>query len=215
MSSTVSVLGTATVPAHPDEVEVALSLSYVDTTAEAALAEVSERSQRLQTLFEELSIERDRWSTSGISVREHTEWDRTSGEQVHRGFMASNRLAVRLRDALIVGRLMNEATRRTQAGIDGPWWRIAPDNPARIEACRLAAIEARRKAEGYASGLDVRVGAVMEITEPGVSIQPPRPMMQARAMKALAMDAAPEVDVHAGSLEVSATVIVTFAFHAR
>jgi uncharacterized protein len=214
MAATVTTRGTAVVPAQPDEVEMALEVSYVDRAADAALAEAAARSEALTMLFGELGIGRDAWTTSGVSVREHTEWDRVKGEQVHRGFIASNRLSLRLAESGVIGRLMHEATRRTKARIEGPWWRVALDNPARIDACRQAALDARRKAEGYAAALDLRLGSVMEIAEPGVSPGSVRQLKDSRALMSAAMESAPEMDVQAGNLEVSANVVITFALEA-
>jgi uncharacterized protein YggE len=214
MSATVTTRGTASVPAQPDEVEISLEIAYVDRTADAALTEAAARSETLGALFSELQIGRERWTTSGVSVREHSEWDRTRGEHVARGYIATNRLILRLPDSSLLGTLMNEATRRSKVRIDGPWWRIAPDNPAHVAACRAAALDARRKAEGYAAALDLRLGAVTEITEPGIPSGPQRQMKEGRALMSVAMDAAPEMEVHAGSLDVTASVIVTFALEA-
>jgi uncharacterized protein len=211
MSATVTVQGSSVVPAQPDEVEIGIEVSYIDQTAEQALAEVARRSGRIENVFAELGIGRDRWTTSGIAVREHTEWDRKSGEHVHRGYSALTRLMLRLNDAALVGRLMNEAIGRANARVEGPWWRIAPTNPSRVEACRRAAEDARRKAEGYASAFGMRLGAVIEITEPGINVGPSRSSEHSRGLMVLADEPLQEVNVQAGSLDVTANVIVTFA----
>jgi uncharacterized protein YggE len=210
MAATVAVRGEAVVKAQPDEVELLIEVSYLARTPQEALAEVARRSEALTALFDELSIPRERWTTSGVAVEETSEWDQQAQRQVQRGYTASNRVSVRLADASIVGGLLNAATARAQARIHGPWWRVALDNPARAEACRQAALAARRKAEAYATALGARLGNIVEVREPGV--EPPRPEPR-REMRAMAMkaDAPAEVTVQAGELEVGAAVIVTFA----
>lgn len=214
MASIVAVEGTAVANARPDEVELSLAVTYLDTSAHQALSEVAARSEQIEHLLSELGIEERQWTTSGAVVNEHTEWNRDTGQQVHRGYVATNRILLRLDDASQVGKLMNEATRRAQARISGPWWRIAPDNPAHIEACKAAAQDARRKAEAYVSALGARLGAVLEISEPGIEIEPQPRMGMAKGMALMSAEASSEVNVHAGDLQVSAKVIVKFALHA-
>jgi len=208
MAGTVTVLGQAVVPAQPDEVELTLEVSHLARTQGEALAEAAKRSQALEGIFDELGIERSRWKTSGVSVAEQHDWE--EGKQVFKGYRAENRTTLRLKTAESVGRLMNDATAQAKAQIFGPSWRIAQDNPARVEACRQAAIDARRKAEAYVAALGARLGGIQSVSEPGTRPEPPPPMPMARmALKADAM-AAPEITVQAGELDVSATVEVSF-----
>jgi uncharacterized protein YggE len=208
MSATITVSGVAVVPAQPDEVAIGISLSHLAATPDAAISEVASRSQQLEAIFDEMGIGRDRWTTSGVSVNEEREWD--GQRQVHRGYKAGTRVQLRVADAQLIGRVMHESVRRCQALIDGPTWVIAPTNPAHNEARRFAAQAARAKAETYASALGIRLGSILTVTEPGLnSGQPPQPMPKGARM--MAMDAAPEINVQAGDLDITATVIVTFA----
>lgn len=209
---TVTVRGEATVPAKPDEVLVAIEVNVLEGTAEAALSEAALRSERLEAALTSLSIPEDRRATAGVTVKEEREYERN--RFVSKGYRATNRILIRLDDAAPLGRLIREATEQAQARVDGPWWRVKLENPARVEACRQAATEARRKAEAYAGALGAKLGAVIAVTEPGLAR--PRPtgeMGQMRALAATAVVAAPppEVEVHPGELDVSAAVEVTFA----
>lgn len=207
MSATITVAGTAVVPAQPDEVAIDIILSHLAPTPDAAITEVATRSQQLETIFDEMGIGRDRWTTSGVSVNEEREWD--GNRQVHRGYRAGARVHLRVADAQLVGSVMHESVRRCQAAIDGPTWLIAPDNPAHVDARRLAAISARDKATTYADALGARLGSILSVTEPGLATEPPIPMPKGARM--LTMDAAPEITVQSGDLDISATIIVTFA----
>ncbi|HEX5165554.1 MAG TPA: SIMPL domain-containing protein [Thermomicrobiales bacterium] len=206
MSATITVAGTAVVPAQPDEVAIGIALSHLAPTPDAAITEVAARSRQLETIFDEMQIGRDRWTTSGVSVNEEREWD--GQRQIHRGYRAGTRVQLRVADAELVGKVMHESVRRCQASIDGPTWLIAPDNPAHDDARRRAATSARAKAETYAAALGVRLGTILSVTEPGLSAAPPSPMP--KVMRTMAMDAAPEITVQSGDLDISATVIVTF-----
>lgn len=206
--STLKVRGYAVVAGEPDEAEVSITLTKLDAEADTALAEVARRSEELEKLLQEMEIERSARSTSGISVREEREYDK--GKYHHRGYRATNVLRVRLQEAQKVGRLVQHATSRALAQVDGPWWRIALDNPARVEACRQAAAEAKRKAEAYATALGARLGVVMAVAEPGLEGERYGDRVYAMADMAPASPRSPELTVEAGELDISAAVDVTF-----
>ncbi|HET7235419.1 MAG TPA: SIMPL domain-containing protein [Actinomycetota bacterium] len=205
--ATVTARGEAVVPGRPDEGIWTIEVDALDATPDAALSAVGERSDALSALLEELGVPKEVRSTSGVSVRE--EFDYADGKQVHRGYRAQNLVTVRLADASIAGRMIQGSIERAKASVRGPTWWIAPDNPARVEACRRAAVEARRKAEAYADALGLRLGGVVEVREPSPGGHAaPRPAVGAIAMRAVAEPASVEVDP--GELNVQAQVEVTF-----
>ena len=206
--ATVTVRGEAVVPGRPDEAVVSLELAAVRATAEEAYEDVAGRSGALDQACSAVGIDPSARSTAGVTVQEHREYDER-GRPEHRGYVASNRVVIRLEDAALVGGLLREAVVRAQARVLGPVWRVASDNPARAEACRRAAGEARRKAEAYADGLGLGVGAVLEAREPWAGGDPRRE----RGMTFSALDA--EIPVDPGELDVRAAVEVTFALEQR
>jgi uncharacterized protein YggE len=202
--ATVTARGEAVVPGRPDEGIWTIDVSALGAQPDQALTEVGTRSRSLSGLLDELGVPQEMRSTSGLSV--HEEFDHVDGKQVRRGFRAQGSTTVRLTDPTVAGRLIQGAVERAEAQVRGPSWWIAPDNPARIEACRRAAAEAKRKAEAYAEALGLHLGAVVEIREPGIG---PAPMPRARGFALAAAEVA--VDVDPGELNVEARVEVTFA----
>ena len=205
-AGTVVVRGHGLVPGEPDQLEVALTVSAVEDSAASALTVAARLSGELVSVLSELAVPDAARSTSGLSVRE--EFERIEGRWARRGYRASNQVVVRLQEPDRIGRLMSEAAARARARVDGPRWRFKPDNPARAEACRQAAADARRKAEAYAGALGLRLGDVLKVAEPGTDQDP-----QAGLAPALLRDAPGPTDmqVRAGHLDVEATVEVTFA----
>jgi uncharacterized protein len=163
--ATIRVRGHAVVPGEPDDAELALELAAVRPTPDEAYTDVAARSERLEALFGELGIAQEDRSTAGVAIRENREYDER-GRPQHRGYVAASRTIVRLRDPALLARLMREAVTAVEARVAGPVWRLAPDNPARVEAYRAAALDARQKAEAYAAALGVRLGALLEALEP-------------------------------------------------
>ncbi len=218
-SGTVTVRGEALVPGEPDEAHVFLQIKAVEKSPQKAMADASVRSAKLQQIFEELDVPDVARATSGISIAEETEWDARSSRRKQLGYRAVNAISVRLDDVDKVARLIAEVTERCDATVRGPSWQIALANPARSEAFRAAAEDARRKAEAYASALGVTLGDVLSVIEPGLAVRThqrhellPAP---APAAAPQASVAPPEIQIDAGALDIPAAVEVTFALEQR
>ena len=208
VAATVSVRGEAVVRGKPDRVELSLEVSALEQSVDAALAETAKRSEALEEVLREVGVGPDDYTTTGVSVQEEREYE---GERtVHRGYRARDNVVVRLSDPSAAGSLMRLAAERSAARIAGPWWRMDSDNPARAEACRRAAADARRRAEAYAQTLGARLGAILEINETEGRLRG----RYGRLPSSFALAASgeePEVELHPGNLDVAAEVDVTFA----
>lgn len=206
--ASITVRGDASVPGRPDEVVVTLQLSAVRAAPDEAYSDVAARSEQLDALLEELGVPADARSTTGVTLQEHLEYDER-GRAEQRGYRASNGLSIRLSDHSALARLLREAATGTQAQIAGPYWVIAADNPARLEACRRAAETARRKAEAYAGALGLRLGALVAAIEPGTS--PPDRAAKRMVAAFAPMMEEPQIRVDPGQLDVHGAVEVTYA----
>lgn len=200
---TVTSRGTAAVGATPDHAVWTLVVSCLAASMGEALADVATRGQQLTALLDDLDIPREARATSGVDVVE--EFDYVEGKQQRRGFRATVETAVRLDEASTASTLVGEAVDRCDAGVRGPEWTVAPENPARGVACRLAAGEAQRKALAYAEALGLRLGSVVEVRD-AESVPPaPRPTGM---VKAVAYEST--LDITPGQQQVVASVDVTF-----
>jgi uncharacterized protein len=208
--ATVTVRGVGEARTSPDEASVTLTIEAIERKAAAALAKGAERTQAALELCDSLGIEPAARVTSGASVAEHGEHDR-EGRWLHRGYRAWNQIVARVGEASVVGELIAGAVDRG-AQVSGPAWTIAPDNPARVEACNEAALDAQRRAEAYGDALGVRVGAIVAVRDPGTGIPPPPRPMRMAAMDAGAVEALP---VEAGEQLVTAAVEVEFKLEQR
>lgn len=210
MGRTVTVRGEAVVPATPDEVRLSVSIEATEKSPDQAQREVARRSNELDVVLDELGIAKERRATQGLSVQEQREYERD--RWVKKGFRATNRVLVRLDDPAPLGALIARATESAHARVDGPWWWVALDNPARTQACTDAAAEARRKAEAYASALGATLGPAVRVTEPGMVDRHEVVLAAAAPMPARgAGGAPPQIEVEAADLDVTAAVEVTFS----
>jgi uncharacterized protein YggE len=91
------------------------------------------------------------------------------------------------------------------AQIRGPWWRIPPDDPARLEACRRAAEDARTRAEAYADALGTAVSGLITVVDARAHVPG-----SGGAVGLAASSGAQDLEVSSGELTVTAAVEVTF-----
>jgi uncharacterized protein YggE len=207
--TSVTVQGSGLARTTPDEATLELSVEAVRPTPAEALAEVAERGDELVRLCGELGIGPERRVTSGATVAEHG--DHVDGRWQHLGYRAESRLLVRVDQPELAGRLLAAAVDRARAKVAGPWWTVARDNPARLDACREAALDARRKAGAYAEALGARLGAIVAVREPGTRVGWPEPRGDTVRFSLAAPTAAAPPALEGGELAVSATVEVEWA----
>jgi len=201
--ATVTVLGCAVVRAEPDDAVLWITLSQLADAPGPSLADVSSRGRALVALLDELGVADTDRSTIGVTV--HEEFDHTPSGRRSLGHRAVSRVAVRLADPELIGRLITRATESLSARIDGPRWLISPDNPARLRAARLAAADARRRAAAYAEGVGATLGPAIQLSES-------EQQMSIRAAGGLKPMAASEsIPIDHGEHEGTATVRATFA----
>ncbi|MBW3661520.1 MAG: SIMPL domain-containing protein [Actinobacteria bacterium] len=223
---TVSVRGSGTVRAVPDEAHLVLELAASARSSDAALEEVTRDVDAIVALLERNGIGEDDRATS-IRVREDRERDGT--RWLSKGHHATARIDIRTSNAEPLGTVIAEAVTATGADVQGPRWTLTPEHPAWAEACAKAARAARSRAEAYADGLGQRLGEALRVVEPGVStvspIVPEEPLRPAAAPAArmplrgappgAAPQPAPELDLRPGARDVHATVEVTFHLEPR
>jgi uncharacterized protein len=197
----VSVVGEAVVRAEPDEAMVVVTLSALEDSPGPALANVADRSVALLALLDELAIVASDRSTTGVSVQE--DFEHTSDGRRSLGHRAVSEVAVRLTDLELIGRLVTRATTELDARVDGPRWQIAPENPIRLEAARLAAADGQRKAQAYADGVGARLGDLVRLAEPESAVL-------SRRSGRIQTASAGGMPIEPGEQRITATIEVTF-----
>ena len=203
--ATVTVRGQATVRTEPDLAILWITLSAFEESPGKALGDVAQRADALGTLLDELGVREEDRSTAGVSVAE--EFDPPTRSNRGLGHRATARIAVHLADPEVIGRTISRASEELRAGIDGPHWFVTPANPARLEAARQAAADARSKAQAYAAGVGVSLDGLMCLVEPDTANRPGG----IRRISAAAGSRDMPIDVE--EYEVRATIDATFALN--
>lgn len=193
------------VPAKPDSADLVLTLSALDLTPEEALADVARRSDELKQILSGCGIAEQDRLTSGITVRQERE--RVADQYVHRGYVARTTVIVRVADPDMIGRLMKSAIAEVGAEISGPHWRVAEDNPAHSEVRKAPIADARRRADAYVEALGVRLGAIVEVREPGIGPHATQGLITSDAPYS---GSGAELDVEAGDVDVHCAIDVVY-----
>jgi uncharacterized protein len=199
----VTVRGQATVRTEPDAAILWITLSAFEKSPGEALEDVAQRAEALGTLLDELGVPEADRSTAGVSVAE--EFDPPRG---HRGLghRATARIAVHLADPELIGTAISRASEDLRATIDGPHWFVTPAHPARLEAARQAAADARRKAQAYAAGVGVTLDGLMRLVEPDTADRP-------RGIRVSAAAGGRDMPIDVEEYEVRAAIDATFALN--
>ncbi|MBI3438648.1 MAG: SIMPL domain-containing protein [Proteobacteria bacterium] len=193
------------VEGRPDMATINLG---VQTEAQTAQAAVQANAQRMTALLAALRragiAERD-IQTSNVSVNPQQQY-RENRPPIVTGYQANNTVTAKIRAIDTVGRVIDATVAAGGNTVNGVYFSY--QNPdAQMDAARRNAIqEARRRAEIYASALNMHVARVVAVQEGG-GYSPPVPMMMARGLASA--DAAP-TPVEPGQIETTATVSVTF-----
>jgi uncharacterized protein len=143
--ATITVSGYGEVSVPPDEATLTFGVESVAAAPRDAMSEVAESARKLVELLDELEIPPAKRATTGVQLSEAGEHDQ-QGRWQHRGFRAVERLTVAVGPE-VLGELIGAAVDRAGARVEGPYWRVATDNPARKDALRAAAANARERAE--------------------------------------------------------------------
>jgi len=202
--ATVTVRGQATVRTEPDVAILWITLSAFEKSPGKALGDVAQRAESLGTVLDELGVREADRSTAGVSVTE--EFDPPTRGNRGLGHRATARIVVHLADPDVIGRAISRASEELRASIDGPHWFVTPGNPARLEAARRAAADARSKAQAYAAGVGVSLDGLMCLVEPDTADRP-------RGIRRSAAAGGRDMPIDVEEYEVRATIDATFALN--
>ena len=208
-SNTVTVNGDATVTSAPDEAVIILTVENDAATATAAMDSTSTQSNDLLTKLKNVGVEDAAIQTSSVTLYPVRTYDPTTGKETLTGYRAQNSVKVTLKDAATVAKVLAAGVEAGVTTVTGPDWRLRDDSKAVTDALKQAVAHARAKAEGLASAAGVSIGDVISMSEG--SVQAPVPIFSNSAGAATDSSKVAEPAVSAGTLDVTATVTITYA----
>jgi len=210
------VRGTGQARALPDRALVRVEVEADGAARDDAYQEAARLAGEVDATLERRRTALDRTTTTSLVVHPKTRWKK--GESVRTGWRAARTSAVEVVDFSVLGDLLAELA-AAGAAVDGPTWQLDPTNPVHHEVRRLAAADARTRADAYAAALGLRVTGVAWVAEPGLRPGPADSAGFAPMMARAAFAGGPEepevIDVTPDEMTVDASVDVAFTFAAR
>jgi uncharacterized protein len=194
----VTVSGTASDQAVPNEAGFSAGVSTDAATARAALAANATKAAHVLDALRAAGVAKGDLQTQDVSVSPR--WD-DRGRQ--NGFTAHTSVQVHVQDVGQAGRLIDAAVAAGASETSGPSFDRGDRDALYRDALRSAFTEARLKAATLAGEAGASLGRVLRIEESSAMPEPPLPY----AMRAAADASTP---VEPGEQKVQATVTVTF-----
>jgi uncharacterized protein YggE len=197
--STVSVTGTGTVTADPDEAVLRLAATERADNASRATAALAERVAGLRGALAEAGVDRESVRTTEFQVFRDRREESTT-------FLARQGFSVTVDDPEDVGRVIDRAIAGGATDVFGVEFALSPDRSERLRerALARAVADARATATVLATETDLRLERVLSVSTAGDRFPGP--------VERTVLDAGTDVDV--SPIVVSATVEVTYGARA-
>ena len=196
---------TENVEAEPDIVTVSAGVTTQARTAVEAMRSNAQAMTAVVDRIKQLGVAERDIQTTGINLGAQYDYDQTARRQVFRGYQASNRVSVKLRQIERTGEVLDALVAAGATDLGGPDWSIDDDTAARAQARRQAMETARARALDYARTAGYSDVRLLEISE---TIAPQPPMPYLRAVRAESADAS--TPVQPGLVQAGVTVQVTY-----
>ena len=203
----IAVSGTGTALSAPDMATITLGVTNQDKQASNAMQATSNAVAQILARLDELGLEPRDVQTRDLSLSPVWSNGRTPGNEQREitGFVASNRVFVRVRDLDSLGQIMDAVIQDGANDFGGLSFSIQDPKPLQAEARADAVADARAKAEQLAKAAGLTLGEVVSIDEHGGGV---RPVAQMREM-AMMSDAG-SVPVAGGEVSVAVNISMVF-----
>ena len=178
------------VDAKPDIVDIGAGVTSQASTAVEAMRINAREMNAVIDRIKALGIKDKDIQTTGINLSAQYDYDQSTSRQVFRGYQASNRVNVTLREVPRAGEVLDALVAAGATDINGPNFALDDDTSARAQARKAAFEKARAQAEEYARWSGFSGVRLLEINE-SVAAGPPMPYAQSAERKMMDVSAAP------------------------
>jgi uncharacterized protein YggE len=189
----------------PDIATIGAGVTTEAATATEALRQNAAEMQKVIARIKALGVAERDIQTTGINLNARYDYDQQTQRQVFRGYQASNRVSVILRQIEDTGRVLDALVEAGANDLNGPTFSIENDAPAKDAARERAVARAAAQAKAYAAMLGYDAAKVLAISE-SMSGSSPMPEMAMVQMSAGKLAAATPVQPGMVSAGISVTI---------
>lgn len=206
--ATITVTGRGEASGVPDLASLTLSVINQAKTAAEASQITTKTAAALVEGLKAMGIAPRDMATDSVELRPaYTREPDARNIPKVTGYVATNRITLRLRDIAQVGAVLDKSVSLGANELRGPSFSFENPDRLRDEARRAATADALRVARLYAEAMGVKLGGLRALTEEP-QFGGPRPMaMMARASADAAPPATP---IEPGEMDVSASITAVF-----
>ena len=210
-AETISIRGTGIVTSAPDIAYINLGVNSSAQTARIALDKNNKAMNNIINAIKKIQVENKDIQTSNFSINpRYNRKNNLEGLPQIIGYEVFNNLSITIRNLDNLGPILDKVVTLGSNRINNIQFSISNPQPLEDQARALAAKDAKRRAEIYASTLGFNLGKIVEITE-GVARN--QPIMQAKmARGAMMMEAATDqsAPIEAGEQAITSNVTVVW-----
>lgn len=164
MPSTITVEGRSEVSVAPDVAIVQFGVTTGrQSTSTRTLEVLTTNMDAVIAAVKANGIEDKDISTQSLWLNPAYDW--IDGQQIARGFEATQNLSVKVRDVSVIGKLLTDATEAGANQIGSISFTVDDAESLKDQAREEAVADAREKARTLAEGLGVRLGRIVSYTE--------------------------------------------------
>ena len=203
--SVVVVSGEGIVKATPDQAWVGIAAETRSSSPRDAQARNAEAMALVQQKIAGLGIPKDAVRTVAIDLQ--VEYDYANGRQTPRGYIARNRIEVRVDDLDWLCEVLDASVGSGATQLQGLRFDIKKRDALEREALQRAVADAMLRADAAAAGAHRVVDRVVRIEESNA--RQGRPLPMTAASRAMVSEAVTVTPVAAGEIEVHAQVTLT------
>jgi len=205
--SSIRVTGDAKVTARPDRVLIDIGVSARAAQSQEAASQCARQVDAVLAAVRKATGAAVDLKTISYSLNPAYQYHPKGEEPTLTGYSALNVVQVTLDDLARIGTVIDSATQAGANYVQGIQFTLRDQDAVRTQALREAATRARAQAEVLAAALGLKVVRVLSAEESSPRVMPVRAYMGAQRA-AMATAAAP-TPVEAGTLDVTADVVLT------
>jgi uncharacterized protein len=201
----------AQVMVAPDRAHIGVTVETRGRTPQLAGSENARIQAAVIAAIRRNGVESAQIQTRALQVNPEQQYPREGGRPTVVGYIASNHIAVEVRDLSKIGALVDAALSQGATNVSGPLFALANPDSARREALDAAVRKALADAQVMARAAGVQVGAILELSTEGANVQPLAGMRMDRVLMASPGAASQETQVESGLIPVHAGVRLRIA----
>jgi uncharacterized protein YggE len=201
----VTVTGESVIRRAPDVARIVFVAEARHRSPRQAQRDAALSMTAVQRRLREAGVGEDALRT--LSYNLSPEYDFVENRQVLRGYVARNRLEVRVNQLDRIGELIDAAVEAGATSVEGLRFDLQDRPAAEREALRAASADAWARAQAVAAGVGRTVERVVRIEEPGIVT--PGPVREIMTARTSTMQAEPGPPIVTGQVEVHARVTLT------